>query len=602
MQHVHRQLALRGFSVFAAMLTYVAVFSACPVRGNDAAEKSSASIGRPIADFTLRDYHGKEVRLSDFADSKVVVVAFLGTDCPLIKLYAPRLDELSKKYAEQGVTLIGINANRQDPPRKIGAFARQYGMEFPILKDPDNAIADLFGAERTPEIFVLDADRTIRYRGRIDDQYSFTTSTGYGRPNLTRSDLGAAVDELLAGKDVSVPVTEAPGCLIGRVPKVEPHGEVTYSNQIARIFQQHCVECHRPDEIGPFPMTSYEEVLGWGEMILEVVQDGRMPPWHANPAHGDFRNVRRLSPEEKELIATWVANGQPEGDKAELPEPRMFASGWQIPEPDMVVYMADEPYQVPADGVVDYIHYTVDPGFTEDKWVKAVEARPDNRGVVHHIIVTIVRPDETSELSFSRSGGLCGYAPGMQAKQYPEGVAIHVPKGSRLRFQMHYTPNGTACEDRSSVGMVFADPATITHESVGGVCGTTRIKIPAGAADHVIQATHKLRKDTLLTSMMPHTHVRGRSFRYEVEYPDGTQEVLLDVPNFDFNWQLWYELAEPKLLPKGSVITTTAHYDNSTGNVFNPDPNIDVTYGDQTWEEMMFGWYATIEPRISEEK
>lgn len=558
-------------------------------------------IGREIPGFTLRDYHGKEVSLKDFDDSELLVVAFLGTDCPLVKLYGPRLEELSKKYAGEGVAFVGINSNRQDAPTKVGAYARMYGMTFPILKDPDNSIADAFGATRTPEVYVLDAKRVVRYNGRVDDQYGFETGTGYGRPNLSRSDLSEALDELLAGKDVSVPVTRSPGCLIGRVSKVDPHGDVTYSNQIARIFQQHCVECHREGEIGPFPMTSYEEVLGWGEMINEVVGNGRMPPWYANPEHGTFRNARRLLPEEKELIAQWVENGQPEGDTADLPEPRVFAEGWQIPEPDAVFYMADEPFHVPADGVVDYIHYEVDPGFTEDKWVKAVEARPGNRSVVHHIIVSVREPGEDADGAFRRRGGLCGYAPGMQARNYPEGVGTFIPAGSKLVFQMHYTPVGTPQEDRSAVGIVFADPDEIKYVSQGGVCGTLAFTIPAGDPDHVVTAKQKLRHDTLMTGMMPHTHVRGTSFRYEVDYPDGTHEVLLDVPNFDFNWQLWYDFVEPKLLPKGSVIHTTAHYDNSADNVYNPDPTIDVVFGPQTWEEMMFGWYSTVEPREDRE-
>lgn len=571
--------------------------SICQLASANDADATRAGIGRVIAPFSLRDYHGQPVNINDFADSKLVVVAFLGTDCPLVKLYGPRLSQLAEQYAAQGVTFVGINSNRQDQPRKIAAFARQYEVSFPILKDPDNSVADAFAAERTPEVFVLDQDRVIRYRGRIDDQYGFTTSTGYGKPNLTRSDLTAALDELLDDKPVSVPLTKAAGCLIGRVPKVDPHGDVTYSNQIARIFQQHCVECHRPGEIGPFPMTSYEEVLGWGEMIKEVIDQGRMPPWYANPEHGHFRNERRLSEEEIALIHTWVENGQPEGDTADLPEPRQFAEGWQIPEPDAVIYMSDEPFQVPAEGVVDYIYFTVDTGFTEDKWVKAIEARPGNRQVVHHIIVTIVAPGEDVDSSFRRSGGLCGYAPGMQARVYPAGVGIRIPAGSKLRFQMHYTPNGEATEDRSAVGMVFADPDDIQFASEGGVCGTVSIRIPPGAADHVIRAQQKLRKDIVLTSMMPHTHVRGKSFRYEVEYPDGRSEVLLDVPNFDFNWQLWYDLVEPKLIPRGSTIRTTAHYDNSEQNAFNPDPNAEVRFGDQTWEEMMFGWYSTIVPR-----
>jgi peroxiredoxin len=565
--------------------------------GPSAGAENKSHIGRQIADFTLRDYRGKEVSLADYSGSKLVVVAFLGTDCPLVKLYGARLDEMSKEYADRGVTFLGVNSNRQDPPTKIGAHARAYGMSFTILKDPDNAVADLFEAQRTPEIFALDADRAVRYHGRIDDQYGLTTGSGYGRPKLSRSDLREALDELLADKPVSVPATAASGCIIGRVSKVEPHGDVTYSNQIARIFQDRCVECHRQGQIGPFPLTSYDEVLGWGEMIREVVDQRRMPPWYANPEHGTFANDRSMPADEKELIARWVENGQPEGDPADLPEPREFAEGWQIPEPDAVFYIRDEPVPVPAEGVVDYQHYVVETGFTEDKWVKAVQSRPGNRGVVHHIIVTVVSPGDDTDRAFRRTGGLAGYAPGMQARVYPEGVGTLIPAGSRLRFQMHYTPNGVATEDRSSVGIVFADAATIKYEARGGVCGTMAIDIPAGEPDHVINARQTLLHDVLLTGMMPHTHVRGKSFRYEVDYPDGRHEVLLDVPRFDFNWQLWYHLSEPKRLPKGSVIRTTAHYDNSADNVFNPDPTIDVRYGDQTWEEMMFGWYSTIVPR-----
>ncbi|MEX0979023.1 MAG: redoxin domain-containing protein [Pirellulales bacterium] len=584
---------MRCFSLF---LTVLSIAAASPT----ARAEDESRIGKQIPNFTLRDYHGKEVSLADLADKKLVVVAFLGTDCPLVKLYSARLEELSKKYEASGVTFLGINSNRQDPPTKIGAHARAHGMTFSILKDPDSRVADLFGANRTPEMFVLDSKREVRYWGRIDDQYGLTTGSGYGKPKLTRSDLIDAVDELLAEKPVSVAVTPLSGCIIGRVTKIDPKGDVTYSKHVARIFQDRCVECHRKGEIGPFPLTTYEEVLGWGEMIREVVDQRRMPPWHANPEHGKFVNDRSLSKEEKELIARWVENGQPEGDKADLPEPREFAEGWQIPEPDAVFYISDEPVKVPAEGTVEYKHYTVDTGFTEDKWIKAVEARPENRGVVHHIIVTVIAPGDSEEGSFRRSGGLAGYAPGMQPTNQPDGVGTLIPKGSKLRFQMHYTPNGTATEDRSSVGMVFADPATIKYEDRGGVCGTTAINIPAGASDHVITAKQTLSRDIILTGMMPHTHVRGTSFRYEIDYPDGKHEVLLDVPKFDFNWQLWYNLDKPKLLPKGSVIHTTAHYDNSDDNVFNPDPKINVRYGPQTWEEMMFGWYSTIVPRGDE--
>ena len=323
-----------------------------------------------------------------------------------------------------------------------------------------------------------------------------------------------------------------------------------------------------------------------------------MPPWSADPKFGTFRNERRLSREEQELIAGWVANGQPQGDPADLPAPPVFADGWQIHQPDAIIYLADQPVSIPASGVVDLAYFTVDPGFKQDKWVKEVQIRPGNRTVVHHIIVSILPPDEQGPGSvFRRQGNFFGYAPGQSPRIYPPGQAYHIPAGSRLSFQVHYTPNGVATEDRSSVGLVFCDGANVQFVSEGGVCGTMDFKIPAGARDHVVKAKQRLYEDVLLTGMYPHTHVRGKSFRMEVDYPGGGHEVLLDVPEYDFNWQLWYELLEPKRLPKGSIIRSTAVYDNSADNPFNPDPTVDVVYGEQSWQEMMWGWYSTVVPR-----
>lgn len=565
--------------------------------GSQPAEGAVASpIGKSIGDFTLRDFRGKEHRLSDYQQSRVLVVAFIGIDCPLVRLYGPRLEAMSKAYDPSEVTFIGINSNAQDPPTRIGAFANKYDLTFDILKDPDNSVADRFGAIRTPEMFVLDQDRVIRYWGRVDDQYGFTSGVGYGRPQADRHDLKEAIDEVLAGQEVSVPVTDAPGCHIGRVAKVDPHGDVTYSNQIARIFNQRCVECHRDGQIGPFPMTTYDEVMGWGEMIREVVDEGRMPPWYANPEYGEFANDCRLTGEEMNLIARWVENGQPEGDPADLPPPPQFADGWTIPEPDEVFYMDDEPFEVAADGVIDYQYYRVPTNFKQDMWVKGAQARPGNLAVVHHIIV-FIQPPIGSGQRFQLEGALLGYAPGTQATMLPEGHAIRIPAGSNLIFQLHYTPVGTKQLDRSSIGFVYCDESTVTHEVRGGVCGTTDFTIPAGAANHTIVATEVMEEDTTIMSMLPHLHLRGIAFRYEATYPDGSHEVLLDVPYYDFNWQLWYTFQEPKTLPKGTELKCTAWYDNSEGNVYNPDATIDVHFGEQTWEEMMFGWYAKSVPR-----
>lgn len=585
-------------SLACLVLGVLGVLSPATNAAEDASGKQAAAAGNErIADFELRDYRGKSWSLDkDAAQSKFIVVAFLGTDCPLVKLYGGRLDELATQYRDRGVAFVGINSNRQDPPTKIAALAQQIGIHFPMLKDPDNAVADLFGAERTPEMFVLDQHRVVRYRGRIDDQYGFSTGVGYAKKAITRRDLVEAIEDLLAGREVAVPRTDAPGCLIGRVPKVTPHGDVTYSNQIARILNQRCVQCHREGQIGPMPLTSYDEVLGWGEMMREVVNANRMPPWHANPEHGSFSNDASLTQPEKDLISAWVENGSPEGDPADMPPPAEFAEGWGIPTPDLVLPMADKPYTVQAEGTVEYQYFTVDPGFKEDKWIRGFEARPGNYSVVHHIICFIQPAGAEGREGRMLEGAQIGYAPGMQPRVYPPGYAMKIKAGSKIVFQMHYTAVGTEQPDLSSLGLIFADPKDVKYEVRGATCGSVSFVIPPRARDYVVEADHKMRRDTWLMSMMPHLHVRGTAFRYTVTYPDGREEVLLDVPQYDFNWQLWYDVQKPKLFPKGTVLKCRAVYDNSEDNVYNPDPNSEVRFGDQTWEEMMFGFYTIIVP------
>jgi peroxiredoxin len=553
----------------------------------DAASPSESAIGRQIADFSLRDFRGKAHSLADFKQSKLVVVTFLGCDCPLARLYAPQLAKLAGKFGSRDVSFLGIDSNSQDTLTELADFGRLHDLQFPLLKDPGNRVADLFGAARTPEVFVLDEHRMVRYRGRIDDQFT----VGRRRPQPTRTDLVAALEELLAGQPVSVAETEAAGCLIGRVPHREPRGDVTYSNQIARLLQNRCVECHREGEIAPFALTSYEEVAGWAPTMREVVHDGRMPPWFANPEHGTFSNDARLTADEKRLLDEWIDNGCPTGDPADLPEARQFTVGWRIPPPDQVIAIRDEPVDVPEEGVVAYRYYTVDPGFTEDKWIKAAECRPDNRRVVHHIVAIFLPPGQPVR---GMRGAMVGFAPGMPPTQFPEGVAMLVPAGSKVIFQMHYTPDGSPEKDRSSLGLVFADPSDVKQRIGGGMAANRSFQIPPGADNYEVTSRHVFDKDVRLLTLTPHMHLRGKSFRYEAEYPDGAREVLLDIPHYDFNWQLRYHLAEPKLLPKGTQLHCTAHFDNSTDNLANPDPTKTVRWGDQTWEEMMIGYFSTL--------
>ncbi len=556
---------------------------------SNSAAFAESSVGKSIDDFTLSDHLGTAHSLGEWRDKQIVVVVFLGTECPLAKLYATRLVDLAERYQDKSIQIVGINANSQDTLLEIGHYARMHQLTFPVLKDAGSRVADQFGAERTPEAFVLDRQRVIRYQGRIDDQYG----VGYSRADFSRQDLAEAIDELLAGKPVSKPRIKAVGCHIGRASRKAPTGDITYSNQIARLLQEHCVRCHRPGQIAPFSLTDYHEVVGWAETICEVMDDGRMPPWHASPDHGEFLNDARMIKEDKNLFRQWVDNGVPLGDESQLPEPVKYEEGWQIGNPD-VVFKMPKPFTVPAKGIVPYQYFYLDTNFKEDVWIKASEVRPGNRQVVHHIFMFYL-PEGQAEPNAEDPlyNAVAAFAPGVPAGTPQDGLARFVPAGSRLGFQVHYTPNGSEQIDQSEVGLIFAKPGEVVKESKIQAAINLDFVIPPGAENFQVESGYQFTQDTLVHAMSPHMHYRGRSFRFTANYPDGTQEILLDVPRYDFNWQNTYVLKKPKLMPEGTVMMCHGIFDNSKRNLVNPDPSAEVRWGDQTWDEMMLGSFIT---------
>jgi Peroxiredoxin len=556
--------------------------------GAIAAFGTEPRVGAKIGSFALHDYRGANHSLDEWRDKKAIVIAFLGVECPVARQYGSRLADLAAKYGSKEIAFVGIDGNQQDSLSEIAHYARESKIDFPILKDPGNVVADQLGAQRTPEVFVLDSNRVIRYWGRIDDQYG----VGYARSSATRNFVSDALDDLLVGKEVRESTQEPVGCFIGRVRRSAPTGDVTYTKHVAAILHRHCVTCHRAGEVAPFQLVAYEDVVGWADTIREVIADGRMPPWHANPEHGKFANDVRLSEREKDLINTWIKNGCPRGDASDLPPLASFVEGWRIPQPD-VVFRMPRPFDVPAKGVVEYQHFTIDPGFTEDKWIKAAEVRPGNRAVTHHLIAFFHPPGSKDfEPIEPLTNSIVGFAPGLPPSIYPEGTYRRIPAGSKLIIQAHYTPNGSPQTDQSELGLVFADPKTAKKEMTVAAALNWQFRIPAGVESHRVEASHKFDEDTLLWALTPHMHLRGKSFRFVAHYPEGKDEILLDVPRYDFNWQNTYGLVEPKLLPSGTVIDCTAVYDNSADNLANPDPKSTVMWGDQTWQEMMVGSLA----------
>jgi mono/diheme cytochrome c family protein len=394
----------------------------------------------------------------------------------------------------------------------------------------------------------------------------------------------------------------------------------TFSKDVAPIFYKNCVTCHRPGSVAPMSLITYQEARPYARAIAEKVALGNMPPWHSIEPHGTFLNDRRLTQEETDTILRWVKAGAPQGNASDMPPMPEFAEGWQIGKPDAVLSMS-EPYEVPSSGTIPYQYFKVSTNFTKDMWVQAMEVRPGARSVVHHILVFSKVPGEgrrkdiitvVPQLKEKRPAPgepddnpgvlIATTAPGTNAMIFQPGTAMLIKAGSVLTFQVHYTANGTATDDRSSIGLVFANQSPRQEVRTGAFFNPT-LMIPAGDGNAEVDCVMEFREDSHLWAIFPHTHLRGKSWAYRLVYPDGTSKALLTVPKYDFNWQTYYILAEPVALPKGTRIEAIAHYDNSKNNASNPDSTQDVHWGDQTWQEMQYTGVAyTLDDQSPERK
>lgn len=554
--------------------------------------------GGGLGSATLLTLGGAERELSELLGEGVLVLAYTGVGCPISGKYAPRLQELSERFAARSVRFVGVNANPQDSRSKVAADVEELGIEFPVLKDFRQELTRALGARTTTEVFVVDAGGRVRYRGAVDDQYA----VGASKPAPTSTFLIDALEAVLAGRSPEPAETEAPGCLLTRLPEEELQQSVTWSRDVAPIVRESCAGCHRPGQVGPFPLETYEQVKGWSEMIASVVEEGRMPPWNADERFdGVFANERRLRDADERALLRWIEEGMPRGNPDEEPEPAEWPSGWRIGEPDAVFAMErtrggpplpEEGFEVPREGVVDYQYFVTDTGFTEDRWIQALEVQPGAADVVHHVLILLQDPEDGAEPDFRSY--LAVAVPGDTPSVYPPGYGKRIPKGARLLFQLHYTPNGKQRFDRSRVAMRFCEEPP-EFEVVTGAVVHDSFRIPPGAEDHEVRAQHVFDEDTGLIGLFPHMHTRGKDFQYVAHHPDGTREELL-FSHYDFNWQESYLLGDPKPLFAGTRIECIGHFDNSAGNPHNPDPQSWVTWGEQTWEEMFIGYYDVVRP------
>ena len=559
-------------------------------------------VGRMVPDVEFQDIEGHRHKLSEWGSHALTVVAVTSTSCPISKRYLPTLAQLEKSYGDRKVAFIFVNPTPSDSDEDIRAAIQSHDLRGPYVRDSEGKLLGPLGATTTAECFVLDRARTLVYRGAVDDQYGF----GYALDSPRTKLLANALDALLAGRSPTVSATDAPGCALDFQQSPAPAGNLTYHNRISRILQNHCVECHRDGGVAPFSLTTYEDVQAHGEMVEQVVARGIMPPWFAAPvAKGEtspWANDRSLAADDKADLLAWLASNRPVGDPQDAPLPRTFPDDWQIGKPDAVVQLPS-PIAVKATGTMPYQNVTVETDFKEDKWVQAYEIQPTARDVVHHVLVFVRAPGES--LPGPEDEGIGGYfaiyVPGNSHQVFADGFAKRIPAGARLRFQIHYTPSGTATQDQLRIGFVFAKEPPRHSVNVAGLANT-RLAIPPRAANHRDQASITVPWDVTLLGFVPHMHVRGKACRYEATFPDGTQKVLLDIPRYDFNWQLRYELAGTPAVPRGTRLVFTAWYDNSDQNPANPDPNKTVRWGPQTFDEMLLGYveYYTNDPRAGE--
>ena len=383
-------------------------------------------------------------------------------------------------------------------------------------------------------------------------------------------------------------------------------GTPTFAKDIAPILYENCVACHRPNHLAPMSLITYADARPWARAVKTKVLTREMPPWGADSSVRAYKNDASLTQTEIDTIAAWVDGGAPEGNAADLPEVPQFAEGWSIGEPDLIFSMV-KPFEVPADGTVPYSYVTVPTNLQEDIWISAHEFRPGDRRVIHHVIPSVLEDDgkpTTGEAKLqrdrtrtrARGASVGGYVPNRLGTVYEDGVATRLPAGADIEAQMHYTTIGEPVLDRSSWGVVLTrEPDSTLRRARGGQVANLTFAIEPGNADFAVTASRTIEEDTYLANMMPHMHVRGKSAKYTVKYPDGREVVALSVPNYNFNWQLRYQLEEPIFMPKGAVLEAEFHYNNSGSNRFNPDPTAEVHWGDQTWEEMMLGYYGTVE-------
>lgn len=581
---MRKALAASGLAIVAAAGLAALTLSQANAAGTATGE---VEVARTVDNFQLVDQNRKAHEIAYFRYAPAIVIMTQKNGDAYSRSAAKAFEAMKAAYADKGVLFYMLNSDLADARDEVRAEAEVLGLTTPVLLDEQQLVGEQLGVSRAGEVFVIEP-KTLKvvYHGPLDDR--FAKAKPKLKAKVKAAHAANAVDALISGATIDPVSLSTPGAAIA-FPERDRKAEfatISYEKDVAPILEAKCVTCHTAGGIGPFAMNSYQVVKGFAPMIRETIRTDRMPPYFADPHIGEFKDDQALTGEEIKTLVHWIEAGAPRGEGSDpLAAHAKPAPVWpeQLGEPD---YVVDIPaFDVPASGIVEYQNQVVKNPFKEDKWLRAVAIVPGERGVLHHVVSGHSRDDDM--VSNLPAGSVGSYTPGAQPQIMAEGWGAPIPAGGAFRFQMHYTTTGKPATDRTRVGFWFHDktPPFIKRSAV---ISDFSLSIPANAQRHEEQAYMEFPADAILYTLYPHAHLRGIRVELEAIYPDGTREMLLSLPKYDFNWQRDYDLIEPKRIPAGTKLVSHWTYDNSGHNAANPDPSINVTWGEQTHEEMMY--------------
>lgn len=596
---------MRAIGVFVVGL---AVAVGVP-RFTHAEDEKVGILPKPAITFSLLDLGGRSHDLGQNDGNRIRVFVFLAPECPVSNGYAKTLNDLNATFDGEAVDIFGVVSDPSVTRAYAAKHYTEFKAQFPVLFDASGLLLRALKPTHVPEAFVVGRDGTLVYRGAIDNAWE---AIGRRRPKAERPYLADTIRAALSDTPAPTAETTPVGCLIESLPQGDAQAQVTYARDIAPIVQARCLNCHREGQVAPFALSTYEQTAKRAGQIVRVTQERIMPPWIPAPGHDKFVGERWLTDRELDLLKTWAETGRARGDDADLPPAPEFAEGWRLGEPDLIVKMA-EPFHVPADGPDLLQNFVLPIDIPEDKLVAAVEFHPGNKRVAHHAVLFLDQSGMARRLDratpepgyanfggpgFLPSGALGGWSVGNTPRPLPNGMGRYLKRGSDLVVQMHYHPTGKPEVDQSELGLYFvkkpvAESLKESAKLVGSIwLANYEMDIPAGEGSYKRSTSYTLPKEVIMVGVVPHMHLLGKSMTVTATLPDGSLKTLIDIPNWNYNWQDEYYYERPFKLPAGTRLDVDAVFDNSAENPSNPSsPPQRVTWGDGTTDEMLFCFF-----------